>query len=264
MPIYRVSENSMEKVAETTFSQERLLERRDLQRLLKADISVLSPELMVIAEEYGDWEDSSRRIDLLCLDKQASLVVVELKRSEDGGHMELQAIRYAAMVSSMTFDQLVEAHARFIGGEEAHQKAESAILSFLGWDSPSEGSLSGDVKIMLVAANFSIELTTAVLWLNKHDLDITCIRMKPHRLDTQVLVDVQQIIPVPEATVYETKIRAQQQESRRTKSARQEIFLRFWAQLIERSRTKTSVVANRRTRDLPDVLGDPAPAFVCA
>lgn len=247
MPIFRVSESSMEKVPETTFAQERLLERRDLQRLLKADISVLSPDLMVIAEEYGDWEDSSRRIDLLCLDKQAYLVVVELKRSEDGGHMELQAIRYAAMVSSMTFDQLVDAHARFIGGDEAHQKAESAILSFLGWDSSSDGSLSDDVKIILVSANFSVELTTAVLWLNKRDLDITCIRMKPHRLDGQVLVDVQQIIPLPEAAVYETKIRAQQQETRRVKSARQEIFLRFWAQLIERSRTKTSIVANRTT-----------------
>ena len=40
---------------------------------------------MVIGEEFGDWEDSKRRIDLLCLDKQANLVVVEIKRTEDGG-----------------------------------------------------------------------------------------------------------------------------------------------------------------------------------
>lgn len=86
MAIYRVSENSMDKVPETTFSEEKLLERRDLQRRLKTDISALSPDMMVVAEEYGDWEDSSRRIDLLCLDKQACLVVVELKRTEDGGH----------------------------------------------------------------------------------------------------------------------------------------------------------------------------------
>jgi Domain of unknown function (DUF4268) len=247
MPIYRVSATSIAKVAETTFAEEKLLERGDLQRLLKADISVLSPDLMVIADEYGEWEDSKRRIDLLCLDKQSCLVVIELKRTEDGGHMELQAIRYAAMVSSMTFDQLVDAHARFIGGDEAHQKAEFAILSFLGWDSPSDGSLSDEVKIILVAANFSIELTTAVLWLNKRDLDITCIRLKPYRLDGHILLDVQQIIPLPEAAVYETKIRAQQQESRRAKTARHEIFRRFWAQLIERSRGKTSVIANRST-----------------
>jgi hypothetical protein len=28
--------------------------------------------------------------------------LVELKRTADGGHMELQALRYAAMVSTMT------------------------------------------------------------------------------------------------------------------------------------------------------------------
>ena len=31
------------------------------------------------------------------LDNAARLVVVELKRTDDGGHLELQALRYAAM-----------------------------------------------------------------------------------------------------------------------------------------------------------------------
>jgi RecB family endonuclease NucS len=135
----------MEKVAETTFEQEKLFERRDLQRLIRADVSVLSLDLMVIAEEYGEWEDSNRRIDLLCLDKESHLVVVELKRTEDGGHMDLQAIRYASMVSSMTFDELIGAHARFVGGDEAYQKAESAILRFLKLESPSEAKLDDEV-----------------------------------------------------------------------------------------------------------------------
>ena len=33
--------------------------------------------------------------------------MIELKRTDDGGHMDLQAIRYAAMVSSMTFAQAI-------------------------------------------------------------------------------------------------------------------------------------------------------------
>jgi hypothetical protein len=222
-------------------------ERGDIQRLLRADISVLAPDLMVIAEEFGDWVDSNRRIDLLCIDKDASLVVVELKRTEDGGHMELQAIRYAAMVSSMTFDQLAAAHARYIGGADSARRAEAALLSFLEWEAASEGTLSGDVRIMLLSANFSVELTTAVIWLNKQGLDVSCFRLKPHRLGAEVLIDIQQIIPLPEAADYEIKLRAQRQETQRVVSARGQIFRRFWAQLIDRSRAKTAVVAGRST-----------------
>jgi RecB family endonuclease NucS len=44
----------------------------------------------VIAEEYGLSEDSRRRIDLLALDRSGTLVVIELKRTDDGGDMELR------------------------------------------------------------------------------------------------------------------------------------------------------------------------------
>jgi hypothetical protein len=245
MPIYLVTDSALNQVPETTFAHEKLLERRDLQRLLKADISVISSDLMVIAEEYGEWEESSRRIDLLCLDKQANLVVLELKRTEDGGHMELQAIRYAAMVASMTLTQLIAAYARFLGGEESHQKAEADILAHLGWDTPEEGFLSEEVKIVLISADFSLELTTAVLWLRKRGIDMICIRLKPYRLGEQVLIDVQPIIPLPEAAEYEIRVREKTQANQRVIGAREQIFRRFWAQLIERSKPRSGLVSNR-------------------
>ncbi len=75
--------------------------------MLRQGIHVLSEDLLVVAEEYGLFEDSRRRVDLLALDRSGTLVVIELKRTDDGGHMELQALRYAAMVSTMTPDHLV-------------------------------------------------------------------------------------------------------------------------------------------------------------
>ena len=87
MALFKVTNERLEAVRTTSFIEEKLLERKDLQRLLRVDISPIGADLMVIAEEFGDWEESNRRIDLLCLDKQARLVVVEIKRTEDGGHM---------------------------------------------------------------------------------------------------------------------------------------------------------------------------------
>ena len=87
-----------------------MYEKADLQRLLRDDISALDEDLFVIAEEFGNWEDARRRIDLLALDKAGRLVVIELKRTDDGGHMELQAIRYAAMVSAMGFAEVADTY----------------------------------------------------------------------------------------------------------------------------------------------------------
>ena len=245
MSLYRITADKLEPVPTTTFATEKLLERKDLQRLLRKDISVIGENLMVIAEEYGEWEDSNRRIDLLCLSKAASLVVVEIKRTEDGGHMELQAIRYAAMVSSMTLDQVIQAYAKAHNGEI--ESARQEVLSFLQLDSVDEAELTGDVRIVLVSADFSTELTTAVLWLKRHDLDITCIRLRPYRMGDDILIDATQIIPLPESTDYEVKMRAQEQEKRKVMSTRQEIFRKFWGQLIERSKARTLLLANRST-----------------
>lgn len=245
MSLYRITPDKLDPVSRTTFAAENLMERKDLQRWLRNDITPIGDDLMVIAEEYGEWEDSGRRIDLLCLNKNAGLVVVEIKRTEDGGHMELQAIRYAAMVSSMTLEQVIEAYARTLGGEP--ESARSEVLDFLQLGYEGEAELTGDVRIVLVSADFSTEITTAVLWLNLHEIDITCIRLRPYRMGSDVLIDATQIIPLPEAADYEVKMRAKEKEKRKILGVRQEIFRKFWAQLIERSKSSTPLLANRTT-----------------
>lgn len=82
MALYQITENSLRPLSTTSFQQENLWERRDLQRLLKVNIEAISSDLMVIAEEFGEWDQSGRRIDLLAVDKAANLVVIELKRTD--------------------------------------------------------------------------------------------------------------------------------------------------------------------------------------
>jgi len=218
MPIYEFAQNGITKLADTSFSTAGLHERRDLQRLLRERIEVIAPETLVIFEEFGDWEDSKRRIDLLAIDKTANLVVIELKRTEDGGHMELQALRYASMVSTMTFDRAAETFGEYlakIGKKENDPRA--TILDFLGWDEPKHDEFAQDVRIVLASAEFSKELTTSVLWLNSHEVDIRCVRLKPYSIDGRLLVDVQQIIPPPEAADYQVQIREKKVKERQAR-----------------------------------------------
>ena len=241
MPIFEVRHDSLAPVSATSFESERLSERGDIQRLLKENIACLEEGLMVLAEEFSDWQDSSRRIDLLCLDTNANLVVVELKRTSDGGHMELQAIRYAAMVSAMTFEQAVDAYARFRAkngqGAIDQDEARSDILSFLNWQAPNEEEFARETRIILASADFSKELTTSVMWLRDHEIDIRCVRLKPYRLDDgRVLMDIQQLIPLPEAAEFQTQIGAKRQAGQRERRERDQIRFRFWEELLVKAR----------------------------
>lgn len=214
MAFYELMTDCLRRVPDTTFANAGIRERADLQRLLRSQIDIIAEDTLVIAEEFGEWENSNRRIDLLGLDKEANLVVFELKRTEDGGHMELQALRYAAMVSTMTFEkveQVYEDYLRSVGNET---DARSAILDFLGWDEAEENPFGQEIRIVLVSADFSKELTTSVMWLNKQGLDIRCVRIKPYIDNGRVLVDVQHLIPLPEAAEYQIKIKAKQERDK--------------------------------------------------
>lgn len=248
MPIFQVTPKELKSISETTFGAEGIMERNDIQRLLREQISVLDERLMVISEEFGDWLDSSRRIDLLCLDPDANLVVVELKRTDDGGHMELQALRYAAMVSAMTFEQLVDTFARYRNKAQPDTDgSRAAILEFLGWDDVYEEQFAQDTRIVLAAADFSKELTTAVIWLIERGIDIRCVRMKPYRMvDGTVLLNVQQIIRLPEASDFQTQIGVKKQAERQNRTDRHDIRLKVWEGLLEHAKTKTDVHANRK------------------
>lgn len=220
MPIYSLSSNGITPVARTPFSQLGVTERGELQRLLRDKIEVISEDTLVIAEEFGDWDRSRRRIDLLAVDKGGNIVVIELKRTEDGGHMELQAVRYAAMVSTMTFEQAVRAFTRYLHDRGDSRDARETLLEFLDWNEPSD-DFGTQIRIVLASAEFAPELTTAVLWLNDQGLDIRCVRITPHGTPGNVLLEVQQVVPLPEAADYSVRVREKHRHDRAARSAKE-------------------------------------------
>jgi hypothetical protein len=235
MPIYEFGTDSITLLSETTFSSAGVHERRDLQRLLREHIDVIAPDTLVIAEEFGDWEDARRRIDLLAIDKSGNPVVIELKRTEDGGHMELQSIRYASMVSKLTFERAADTFTKYlnkIGKQD--QDARTTLLDFLEWDEPDDDHFAQDTRIILASAEFSPEITSSVLWLWDHGIDIRCVRLKPYSLDGRLLVDVQQIIPLPEAEEYQVQFREKTQKERQARASNAD-FTRFDVQIGDES-----------------------------
>lgn len=224
MAICKIENDKLIELDNTTFEHEGIYEvrGRGLQTYLANSIQIVNTDLLVISTEFSDWEDSNRSIDILCIDSDANLVVIEVKRTKDGGHMELQALRYSAMIAKMRFENAVKTYAKYLKKTNPELDAEENLLKFLGWDEILEPDFAQEVKIILVSADFSKELTTSILWLRDNDIDIRCVRVKPQKDGEKLYFDIQQIIPLPESADYQVKLKekaAEEREIRENKRA---------------------------------------------
>ncbi len=128
MVLYNIANKEPHALEKTTFTLE------GLQEAIKKNIDIIAPDCLVIS----DWEDSHRRIDLLAIDKQANIVVIELKRDETGTHMELQALRYAAMIYTMSFAKACEYFQTYLKKQNRDADAKEKMrkkkyLNLLSW-----------------------------------------------------------------------------------------------------------------------------------
>jgi hypothetical protein len=118
------------------------------------------------------------------------------------------------------------------------------MLTFLGLEEPDEENFAPDVRIILVSEDFGKELTTTVLWLRDRDIDIRCVRLRPYQDGDKRLIDVQQIIPLPEANEYQVKLREKEQVGRKKRAERYDVRLKFWEGLVSIARSRNTRHAN--------------------
>lgn len=64
----------------------------------------------------------------------------------------------------------------------------------------------------MASSDFSEELTTTAIWLRDKGVDIRCVRLTPYRFNDDVLINAEQIIPVPELEEYQVKFREKRDE----------------------------------------------------
>jgi len=157
-----------------------------------------------VSVEFDRFSNSSDRLDVLALDRSGNLVVIELKRDSAAGYADLQAIRYAAMVSSMTVEVLIPYYIayrkKYYGETLSEGEAQDQIVEFVESDSFTE--FSNKPRIILCSEGFSQEITATVLWLRESDIDISCVKITPYKIDAQVVIVPKVVIPLEETKQY--------------------------------------------------------------
>ncbi|WP_419914313.1 DUF4268 domain-containing protein [Hoeflea sp.] len=128
---------------------------------------------------------------------------------------------------------------RYCGGGNA----TANICDFLDTDEIDELVLNpgNDQRIMFIAAQFRKEVTSTVLWLISHGISAQCFKVIPYKLGDELLIDVQQIIPTPEAEDFmigmatkESEEKSAQGNLRRSHKLR----LAFWEMALDTLREK--------------------------
>lgn len=206
---------SVEKSEQEGFQDMNLWERQHIEEWIRKAPEILGEELLVVGVEFDQFSVSRDRLDLLAVDRQGKLVVVEIKRDSAAGYADLQAVRYAAMVSSMTVESLAP---HYLGYLRKYMKedgitleiAKNRIVEFVEAEDFEE--LSTKPRIILCSEDFSREVTTTVLWLRQFDVDISCVRFSPYRVEDKIIIVPTKIIPLPEAEEYQVKIQKKRED----------------------------------------------------
>jgi len=198
-----IEKKDLIELEQASFSKMGLKERFDIQEWIEKTPAILGEELLVIGKEVE--LPSGKRLDLLCLDKEAKLVIVELKRDESGSTADWQAIKYASYCSNYSVDEIFQRYAKYlsISNDEAREKIEDYIDCEIK-------DLNKEQRIILVSKEFNPEVISAVLWLMDFGVSMQCTRLTPYHSDGTLFIKPETIIPLPEAKDYiERKVKKQ-------------------------------------------------------
>ncbi|MDT7525108.1 DUF4268 domain-containing protein [Pseudidiomarina sp. GXY010] len=239
--------NRISPVKTKKFSELGFTERKHLQEWLAHEPSALGEELLIIQKEFDGFDDTRERLDLLALDKDGNLVIIENKLDDSGRDVVWQALKYASYCASLTKAQIVDIYQQYLdrykpvtGDVDLNnmpQSASNRICEFLDVPAMDELKLNlgNSQRIILVAANFRKEVTSTALWLLGQGISIACFKITPYSLGEQLLINIDQVIPTPEAKELMIGINAKEAEEKNTEvvlKTRHSVRRDYWEQAL--------------------------------
>ncbi len=146
------------------------LERR-LQEIIATDVSLLDPELLIIGREVQTQDRG--RIDLLAIDRQGSLVVIELKRSRTPREVVAQILDYGSWVSRMTPEDVQRVYSDYQDGHRDNSAPRLINEALKDKFNSAPVELNATHRLVIVASELDPATERIVTYLrDEYELDI--------------------------------------------------------------------------------------------
>lgn len=228
--------NKIIKIEPKTFHDFGFKEREHLQEWIANNPECLGEELLIIQKEFDGFNDTNERLDLLALDKFGTLVVIENKLDDTGKDVTWQVLKYVSYCSTLTKQQIKDIYQAYLDKYQPGEIAEENIIEFFNGKPFPEITLNeNDQRMILVAGYFRKEVTSTVMWMLNHGIKAQCFKVTPYEYNGQVLLDLEQIIPVKEAEDYMIKMADKKREEKEVKEINRDISelrKKFWGELL--------------------------------
>lgn len=244
--MYRINKdtNNITRLEERNFSELGFRERDHLQEWIAKNPDVLGEEdeLLIIQKEFDGFNDTNERLDLLALNKKGDLVIIENKLDDSGRDVVWQALKYTSYCSTLSTSQVINIYQDYLNKRSTDENAKANIMEFMGVEQEDELLLNRhDQSIIFVANHYRKEVTSTVLWLLDHDINIKCFRATPFKMGDEVLLQIDQIIPLPETQQFmiDAKEKQKEEKGKSKKVLESEAhLLAFWLALKSEMQSK--------------------------
>ncbi|PTX44186.1 uncharacterized protein DUF91 [Christiangramia gaetbulicola] len=237
--MYRINKdkNNIAKLEERLFSDLKIRERENLQEWIAKNPDMLGEDLLIIQKEFDGFNDTHERLDLLAIDKEGGLVIIENKLDDTGRDVVWQALKYTSYCSTLTNQQIIKIYQSYLNSYEGGGNAKENLLEFLERDEEDLLLNKNDQRIIFVANKYRKEVTSTVLWLLAHDIQIQCFRAIPYTMADEAFLQIEQIIPLPETREFMIDAMEKEKEERSKSMAVAETearMLDLWTKLKQR------------------------------
>lgn len=231
--------NKIDKIQAKSFHDLGFKERENLQEWIAKNPSCLGDEeLLIIQKEFDGFNDTNERLDLLALDKSGTLVIIENKLDDTGKDVTWQALKYVSYCSTLTKQQIIDIFQDYLDKQGKSKNAKEELVDFFDGKPLEEITLNEhDQRMILVAGNFRKEVTSTAMWMLNHSIAVQCFKATPYQYGEELLLDIEQIIPIKEAEEYIIKMADKAKEAQTAKDVNKGIEdtrKKYWIALLER------------------------------
>ena len=171
--IWRINAGSSTSTP-TRLETARLDDENQLEELIVQDVSIINADWLLIGRQVRTSFD--KRIDLLALDANGSVIIIELKRDKTPRDVVAQGIDYASWVETLEDNQLVDCYVDFATKHKLpDQSLDVAFKAKFGL-SLADVTLNDSHQMVIVASELDASTERIITYLNnRHGVGINAV-----------------------------------------------------------------------------------------